>query len=68
MNEQTKKTLIIIFAIVAILLAGYSAYRSFRQEEGKVIQTIDMIPGGKAGEIQRQQEGGGQEMPPTPPR
>lgn len=65
MSQQTKTVLIVVGAIIAIVLAVFSAYRSFRQEQGEVLQTIDLIPGGKAGEMQRQQQGG-QEAPPIP--
>jgi hypothetical protein len=63
MDERTKTVLLVVFVVVALAVAAFSGFRAFRQEQGEVRGTIDMFPGGKQGEIQRQQQG----VPETPP-
>lgn len=64
MNDRTKTVLLIVIVVIAIAVAVFSGFRSFRQQQGEVMGEIDLFPGGKAGEIQRQQQG----MPEAPPR
>lgn len=64
MDNRTKTLLLIVIVVIAIALAIFSGFRSFRQQQGEVLGEVDLFPGGKAGEIQRQQQG----MPEAPPR
>lgn len=64
MDDRMKTTLVIIFVVIALAIAAFSGFRSLRQQQGEVQGQIDMFPGGKQGEIQRQQN---QYAPETAP-
>lgn len=64
MDDRTKTLLLLAFVVIAVSLAIFMGFRSFREQQGEVVGEIDMFPGGKAGEIQRQQQG----LPETPPQ
>ncbi len=64
MDDRTKTMLVIALAVAAVALAVFMGFRSFREQQGEVVGEIDMFPGGKAGEIQRQQQG----LPETAPQ
>ncbi|GIV09840.1 MAG: hypothetical protein KatS3mg019_1931 [Fimbriimonadales bacterium] len=63
MDDRTKTILLIVFVVIALAIAVFSGYRFFRQEQGEVQGHIDLFPGGKQGEIQRQN----QTAPPITP-
>ncbi len=63
MDERAKTILAIAFVVVALAVAIFMGFRSFREQQGEVVGEIEMFPGGKAGEIQRQQQG----LPEGPP-
>ncbi|MEM0337954.1 MAG: hypothetical protein QW683_08575 [Candidatus Caldarchaeum sp.] len=56
MDDRTKTLLLVIVVVIALAVAAFSGYRAFRQEQGEVQGQIDLFPGGKQGEIQRQQQ------------
>ncbi len=64
MDDRTKIIILALIAVLAIAIAVFSGVRSFRQQQGEVVGEIEMFPGGKAGEIERQQQG----LPEMPPR
>lgn len=49
MNEQAKKTLIIVVAVVAVVAAAFSAFKFMGPEKEEVIGTLPMS--GKEGEM-----------------
>ncbi|MCS7208316.1 MAG: hypothetical protein NZ874_01975 [Fimbriimonadales bacterium] len=68
MDDRTKTILVVIFVVIALAVAAFSGFRAFRQEQGEVQGHIDLFPGGKQGEIQRQnQYNPGMAPPPTTP-
>jgi hypothetical protein len=53
---NTSKTVIwVIIAVLAIVVAAFSAYKSLIQpQRGKNVGFVDMFPGGKAGLMKQQ--------------
>lgn len=72
--NSTKTVVWVIIAVLAIVIAAFSAYKSFIQpHQGKSAGFVDMFPGGKAGLMKggtsAETEGGGAPMPaPATPR
>lgn len=67
-QDQRKMMIILIIAIVAIAAASFSAFRSFNSSQGQVEGKLDMFPGGKQGEMQKQLEDpSGISTAPAPP-
>jgi hypothetical protein len=46
MSESQKRTLIVVLAVIAVGVAGYSAYNSMTPEKEQVVGTLDMGPQG----------------------
>lgn len=62
--SSSKAVIWIIIAIIAILLAGISAYRSFiAPKQGKAVGHLDIAPGGKAGLMKGEPSAEGMEQP-----
>ncbi|MCS6919247.1 MAG: hypothetical protein NZM28_05715 [Fimbriimonadales bacterium] len=64
MDDRTKTILLVVVVVIALAFAAFSGFRSLREQQGEVQGQIDMFPGGKQGEIQRQQN---QYAPETAP-
>jgi flagellar basal body-associated protein FliL len=55
-QDQRKMMILLIIVIVAIAVAAFSAFRTLGSNQGKVEGKLDMFPGGKQGEMQKQLE------------
>lgn len=55
-QDLRKMIIILIIAIAAIAVASFSAFRSLGSNQGQVEGKLDMFPGGKQGEMQKQLE------------
>lgn len=67
-SSSSSKTVIwVVIAVLAIVLAAFSAYKSFIQpKQGKSVGVLDIAPGGKAGLMRGETSAEGMEQP-TPP-
>lgn len=62
--SSSKTAIWIIIAVIAIVLAVFSAYRSFvAPKQGKAIGHLDIAPGGKAGLMKGGPSAEGMEQP-----
>ncbi|MCL6476563.1 MAG: hypothetical protein K6U75_16115 [Firmicutes bacterium] len=53
--SSSKTVIWVIIAVVAIVIAAFSAYKSLIQpQQGKNVGFVDMFPGGKAGLMKQQ--------------
>lgn len=55
-QDQRKLMLLVAIVIIAIAVAAFSAFRFMGETQGKVEGRLDMYPGGKQGEMQKQFE------------
>lgn len=61
--SSSKTAIWIIIAVIAIVLAVFSAYRSFAPKQGKAKGHLDIAPGGKAGLMKGGPSAEGMEQP-----
>ncbi len=62
--SSSKTAIWVIIAVVAIVLAVFSAYKSFiAPRQGKAIGHLDIAPGGKAGLMKGAPSAEGMEQP-----